>query len=87
MPTISTKMPMTTAMAVFVMVWLTCEPEGSSSDSGSTCFAWLAPILAAQPRQRRLVAALGCSLFFTHALGSLFGKRGIQDTGCIDFGE
>ena len=33
---------MTTAMAVFVMVWLTCEPEGSSSDSGSICFVWLA---------------------------------------------
>ena len=31
--------------------------------------------------------ALGCSLLLTHALGSLFGKRGIQDTGCIDFGE
>ena len=42
MPTISTKIPMTTAIAVFVMVWLTCEPEGSSSDSGSICFAWLA---------------------------------------------
>ena len=44
-------------------------------------------ILAAQPRQRRLVTALDGSLFLAHALGTLFGERRIQDAGCIDFGE
>ena len=44
-------------------------------------------ILAAQPRQRRLVAALDGGLFLAHALGALFGERRIQDAGCIDFGE
>ena len=44
-------------------------------------------ILAAQPRQRRLVTALDGRLFLAHALGTLFGKRRIQDAGCIDFGE
>ena len=44
-------------------------------------------VLAAQPRQRRLVTALDGSLFLAHALGTLFGERRIQDAGCIDFGE
>ena len=44
-------------------------------------------ILAAKLRQRRLVAALGGSLFFAHALGALFGKRRIQNAGCVDLGE
>ena len=44
-------------------------------------------IFAAKLRQRRLVAALGRSLFFAHALGALFGKRRIQNAGCVDLGE
>ena len=44
-------------------------------------------ILAAQPRQRRLIAALDRRLFLAHALGTLFGERRIQDAGCVDFGE
>ena len=44
-------------------------------------------IFAAKLRQRRLVAALGRSLFFAHAFGALFGKRRIQNAGCVDLGE
>ena len=44
-------------------------------------------IFAAKLRQRRLVAALGRGLFFAHALGALFGKRRIQNAGCVDLGE
>ena len=44
-------------------------------------------ILVAKLRQRRLVAALDGGLFFAHALGALFGKRRIQNAGCVDLGE
>ena len=50
-------------------------------------FCLACAIFAAKLRQRRLVAALGRCLFFAHALGALFGKRRIQNAGCVDLGE